>query len=151
MQRLIIAAGVLLVLMLGAGAFALRVHRQNQSTQVWLPMPINPALTSERRDATVILLKQRLGEHALLARVSKDVGLTKKLRYATDDEAATDLGKRLFVELGQADTSKGKVPSINIGMKCKVKEFKTMGEVTNRLGKDIFTILGIPEPTQDSF
>ena len=114
-------------------------------------MPINPALTSERRDATVILLKQRLGEHALLARVSKDVGLTKKLRYATDDEAATDLGKRLFVELGQADTSKGKVPSINIGMKCKVKEFKTMGEVTNRLGKDIFTILGIPEPTQDSF
>lgn len=151
MQRWIIAAAVLLVLMVGSAAVALRVHRQNQATQVWLPMPINPALSSERREATVVLLKQKLGAHSLLAQVSKDVGLTKKMKYTSDDEAAADLGKRLFVELGQADTSNGKVPSINVGMKCKVKEFKTMGEVTNRLGKDIFAILGIQEPAKDSF
>jgi len=100
---------------------------------------------------TVKLLKQKLGEHALLVQVSKDVGLAKKMKLASDEEAANALGKRLFVELGKADSPVGKVPSLNVGLNCKVKEFKTMGEVVNRLRKDVFRILDIPEPRKQAF
>ena len=92
-----------------------------------------------------------LGEHARLARVSKDVGLTRKMKVATDDAAANDLEKRLFVELGEFDTPKGKVPSINIGLNCKVKESATMGAVITRMGKDLARILGLPEPGTKGF
>ncbi|MEI6675330.1 MAG: hypothetical protein WCO57_09150 [Verrucomicrobiota bacterium] len=151
MQRWIVAAGFLLGLMVVGGAFAHRAYQQNRSTQVWLPMPINPDQSAERLDMTVKLLKQKLSEHALLVRVSKDVSLAKKMKLASDEEAANALEKRLFVELGKADSPVGKIPSLNIGLNCKVKELTTMGEVVNRLRKDVFSILGIPEPRKQAF
>ena len=151
MQRWIIAAGVFLVLLVGGGAFGYRTYKQNRPTRVWLQVQINPEASAESRSATVKMLTQRLGEHARLARVSKDVGLTRKMKVATDDAAANDLEKRLFVELGEFDTPKGKVPSINIGLNCKVKESATMGAVITRMGKDLARILGLPEPGTKGF
>ncbi|MCX6874707.1 MAG: hypothetical protein NTW21_13005 [Verrucomicrobia bacterium] len=153
MQRLIVAAGILLVLMLMAGGswFAYRTYQQNRSTRIWLPLPINLDLSAERRQEMVKMLKTKLSEPALLVQVSKDVGLAKRLKLATDEAAGNDLGKRLFVELGEAETPKGKLPSINVGMTCKVKEYKTMDEVMSRLRQDVFKILGVPEPKKEVF
>lgn len=155
MQRWIVTAvvlGSLLVLGLGGGALAYRAHKRNQPTQVWLPIPTNPGLSTERRQDLVKTLQQKLSNPELLARVSKDVGLAKILNLSSNEEASRELGKRLFVKLGETDTPKGKVPTINVGMNCKVKEFNIMRDVITRLGTDAFTVLGIPQgPKRDVF
>ncbi len=140
-----------MVIALGGGAFAYRNYKQNLDTQIWLPMPINQERPVELREKTVKVLKQKLSDPVLLAQVSQDVGLVKKMRLVSDEEVAKDLAKRLFVEIGTADTARGKVPSINIGFNCKVKEFGMMSDVVNRLRKDIFKILGIPQPKNEEF
>ena len=132
--------------MMGGSALAYRTYQQNRATQVWMPLTINPDLPAERTDQTVNMLRQKLSEHVLLVQVSKDVGLAKKLKLASDDAAASELGKRLFVEVGKADSPLGKVPSLNIGFNCKVKEFRTMSDCVNRLSKDVLSLLGIAEP-----
>lgn len=136
---------------MGGGALGYRTYKQNRPTRVWLQLQVNAETSTDYRQATVKMLSGRLGEPALLARVSKDVELTQKMKYASDEAAAADLGKRLFVELGEVDTPKGKVPSINVGMNCKAKECAVMGQVINRLGKDLARILGIPEPGKETF
>ncbi len=146
MQRWIVAAGVLLVLIVGASAFAYRSYQQNRATQVWLPISIKPDQPAERLASTVLKLKQGLSAHALLVQVSKDVGLARKMHLPTDAAAADALEERLFVEIGTADSPLGKVPSLNVGLHCKVKEFHVMSEVVNRLRKDIFSLLGVAEP-----
>jgi hypothetical protein len=69
----------------------------------------------------------------------------------SDEEGAKDLLKRLFAEIGYAETAKGRVPSINVGFACKVKEFKKMDKVTKRLMVDIGQALGAPASKSESF
>jgi hypothetical protein len=41
------------------------------------------------------------------------------------------------------------VPAIEVGLKGKVRERKLLGEISMRLRKDVFKILGIEEPKQE--
>jgi hypothetical protein len=132
----------------GGGAIGYRTYQQNRPTRVWLPMPIDTARPLEMRDKTVAILKQRLSDPVVLAAVSKDAGYAKNSGIESDAAAAKDLARRLFVEIGTADTPLGRVPSINVGMECKVKEFRIMRAVVNRLKTDVFKILGLTEPKQ---
>lgn len=137
MQRWIIAAGVLLVLVVGSSAFGYRAYRQNRAIHpILLQLSLKPDASVENRAAMVKWVKQKLGEHELLVRVSKDVGLTRKLKFASDDAAASDLRKRLFVEPGETVTPSGRVPTIDIGLDCKVKEYGVMVDVSKRISKD---------------
>ncbi len=125
-----------MLLLVGGGAFGYRSHRLNQPIQpVFLQFPLLPEASPEDRAAAVKSLTQKLREPALLARVTKDAGLTKKMQQATDELAASDLGKRVFVELGEADTPLGRVPVIKVGLRCKVKEYNTMLETSSHLSK----------------
>ncbi len=136
MQRWIIAAGVLLVILLGAGAFAYHTYKVNQPVHpVLLQFPIPVQSTSKERNDRLEWLKRILLEPALLTKVSKNAGLAQKLQLATDDAAANDLGKRLFVEIGEADTPQGRVPVMKIGLHCKVKEYNTMINVSSPLSQ----------------
>lgn len=142
------------MLLLGGGAvgyFSYKTYKQNRPTRVWLQLPINPESSADYRKSSVKMLTERLSEPAVLAGVSKDVGLTRKMKLASDDAGAAELGKRLFVELGEMDTPKGKVPTINVGLNCKVKECALMGEVANRMRKDLARIIGLPEPGPGEF
>jgi hypothetical protein len=127
-----------------------REHKQNLPTRIWLPIPTKPELELEKRQEVATLLKDKLSDLALLGRVSKDAGYAKEMGFPTDEEAAKDLQKRLFSEVGTADTPSGKVASINVGFDCKVKEFGKMRKVTNRLMADIGIILGLPAPNQEA-
>ncbi len=144
MQRWIIAGLVFIVLLTGGGYFAYRSYQQNRATRIWLPLPTPEVSVEQRREMTV-MLNEKLKDPILLEAVCKDSGYAKTMGLASDEEGAKDLLKRFFCEIGTADTPGGKVPSINVGFSCKVKEFSKMGDVTNRLRKDILLILGLPE------
>ena len=125
-----------MLLLVGGGAFGYRSYRLNQPIQpVFLQFPLAPVTSPEDRAAAVKSLTLKLREAALLARVTKDAGLTKKMKHATDESAASDLGKRVFVELGEADTPHGRVPVVKIGLQCKVKEYNTMLEASTHFSK----------------
>jgi hypothetical protein len=154
MQRWIVAAVVFVVLLVsgaGIGYWKYREHKQNLPTRIWLPIPTKPELALEEREKVATLLREKLSDLALLTQVSKDSGYAKEMGFPADEEAAKDLQKRLFAEVGLAETPNGKVPSINIGFDCKVKEFGKMTKVTNRLMADIGIILGLPAPKQKPF
>lgn len=147
MQRWIVAAVVLILLTVGGGAFAYRHYKQNKPTRVYVPVPLNPELPSEKREEVAAELKARLSEPGLLIQAVKDTGLAGKLKLASDEAAGRFVGERLFVETGEADTPMGlKVPALHIGMTCKVKEYTPMGEVALRLMDDVWKILGVNPP-----
>ena len=106
-------------------------------------MAINPELPEAKRDVIIKQLKEKLGERALLVKVSQDVGLMKKWKVKTDDEGARQIAEIMFVRMGEADTPQGKVPSINIGVTGKSKDTAISGEIAMRLMEDVWKILGI--------
>jgi hypothetical protein len=147
MQRWIAVSVVAVLLLVGGGAFAYSHHRENREAPIWVPLPINPELSTEKRTQIVKELKEKLSEREILMNVSKDVGLRKKWDLATDDEAAQEVGKRLFVKLGEADTAMGKVPALHIGVTGKQKEQKVLGEIAVRMMDDVSKILGLVPPS----
>lgn len=149
MQRWIIAAVVSVIVLVAGAGFGFRAYKQNRATRIWLPIPTRAELTIDQRRDAVALLKKKLGEDELLTKVSVDTGYARDMALADDAAGAADLRQRLFVEIGTADTPAGKVPSINVGFNCKVKEFDRMKKVTNRLMADIGVILGAPAASDD--
>jgi hypothetical protein len=148
MQRWI-AAGVvtLILLMSGAGA-GWYYYKQSRPYPVWVPLKINPTLSNEKREEIIKTLKTKLAEREILLKVSQDVGLKGKWHLASDEEGARQIGERLFVELGEADSPMGKVPSINIGVKGTKRELGVSGEISMRLMHDVWKILGIKLPSK---
>jgi len=146
MQRWIAAVVVAMMLLGGGGLYAYYVYKQNRPSPVWVPLPIKPEFSNEKRDALVNELRMKLSKPEVLEQVSKDVGLTKKWRLPSDAEGAREIGKRLFVQVGEADTPRGKVPSINIGVTGKRKERLVSNEIVMRLMDDVMKILGIKAP-----
>ena len=127
-----------MVLVAGGGAFAYRTYRLSRPIHaVLLQFPIPTETSPDERKSAAKAVRQKLRDPALLIRVSKDAGLKKKLRFATDEAAANDLDKRLFVELGEADTAQGRMYAINIGLNCTVGEYNTMVDVSQHLNQDL--------------
>ena len=146
MQRWIAAGVVAMLLLFGGGWLAYRSYKQSLPHPIWVPLPLNPALPVEKRDVLVKELQAKLGERGILVKVSKDVGLTQKWHLASDEEGARELGQRLFVKVGEADTPQGKVPAVLIGVRGTVKETVVSGEIAMRLMEDVWKILGIKPP-----
>lgn len=141
--------GVVAMLLLGgAGVFGLVRYKQTRPHPVWVPLPINPELSTEKRDEIIKDLKAKLGARETLVNVSKDVGLVEKWHLASDEAGAAELEKRLIVKTGEMDTPMGKVPAIHVGVKGNRKESKVSGEIAMRLMKDVWKILGIPPPAE---
>lgn len=152
MQRWIVLGVVAMMLVLGGGFFARRAYKQNRPQRIWVPLAINPALPVEKRDETARDLKAKLVRPEVLIPVCKELGLARKWQIHSDEDAAAELARRLFVEVGEADSPMGiKVPSINVGVTGKTKEAGLSGEIAMRMMKDVWKILGIKPPPQKEF
>jgi hypothetical protein len=152
MQRWIVFGVVAMLLVLGGGAFALRVYKQNRPQPIWVPLPINAELPAEKRNEIAAELKKSLMKPEVLIQVSKDLGLAKSFGLPTDEAAANEVAQRMFVEVGEADApTGGKVPSINIGIKGKRKDTEVSGKIAMRLMQDVWKILGIKPPPQKAY
>jgi hypothetical protein len=147
MQRWIVFGVVAMVVALGGGGWAYRSYQQNRPHPVWVPLALNPGLPGEKRNEIARDLKAKLEKPALLMQLSKDLNLPQALGVTSDEAAATEVAGRLFVTVGEADTpAGGKVPSINVGVKGKVKDQEVSGKIAMRLMQDVWKILGIKPP-----
>ncbi len=149
MQRWIVAGVVAVLLFCGMGVgglFAYRAYKQNRPQPIWVPMPINPELPTEKRDEIIEKLKTGLSKPGLLVKVSKDVGLVTKWELPSDEACAAEIGKRMFVREGEMDTPMGKVPAIHVGLAGKRKESEVSKEIVMRLMDDVWKVLGIDPP-----
>ncbi len=122
------------------------IYQPNLPAPVWVPLPIRVDLETARRDEVIASLKKELADEELLLKVGRDVGLARKWNLSSDMEAAREIGSRLFVRAGEADTPIGKVPAIHIGVTGKRKEREVSGEIAMRLMEDVWRILGIEPP-----
>jgi hypothetical protein len=146
MQRWIVAGVVAMLLMGAGGYFALKTYKQNLPAPMWVPLPINPELPVAKRDEIITQLKTELSKSERLVKVSRDLGLARKWEFSSDEGAAEELASRLFVKEGEADTPKGKVPALHIGVKGRRKETELSGKIVMRLMDDVWEILGIDPP-----
>ena len=144
-------AVVALGLLIGGGGFAYWNYKQNLPHPVWVPLPLNPEVSATKRDEIVKQLKAKLGTTESLTQISKDLNLTKRWRLASNEDAAGELGRRLFVETAEADTPAGKVSLINIGVRGTLRETGISTEIATHLMKDVSKLLGIGEPPKKEF
>ena len=63
MQRWIAVAVLLMMLMLGGGAFAYWNHKQNAPAPMWVPLSIRSDLGNEERNERVHAVVARVGEN----------------------------------------------------------------------------------------
>jgi hypothetical protein len=151
MQRWILAGGLVLMLIFGGGIYAYSQYKQSRPHPVWVPLPINRELPDEKRVEIATKLKAGLQTDDILLAVSKDLGLPAKLKLSGDTEAAAEIRKRLFVDLGEAESPMGRVPSINVGVKGIARDKDVSGEIAMRLMEDVWKILGIKAPPKREF
>jgi hypothetical protein len=151
MQRWIVLGLVAVLLATGGGVFALRVYKQNRPQPIWVPLPVNPELTVEKRGELAAEIKKNLLKPDVLIQVSKDLNLARVMEMPTDEAAANEISQRLFVDVGEAAApTGGTVPSINIGIRGKRKDTELSGKIAMRLMQDVWKILGIkPPPAKD--
>lgn len=146
MQRWIVLGVVAMVLAAGGAALGYRAYKQSRPHPVWVPMPVNPELTGEKRDELAKDLKVKLGTSEKLTQISKDLNLTKEWALASDAAAADELKRRLFVNSGEMAGKMGMIPSINVGVSGKEKERIISEKIAMRLMDDVWDILGIEPP-----
>lgn len=147
MQRWIVAVTALMVLM-GGGLIAgyKWVYKPNRPNPIWVPLAIREDVGMTERQKIVKELTGRLSEPKVLEGVSKDLGLAAKWQMASNEEAAKEVGRRLFVRTGETLNPQGApVPAILVGVNGKVKDIEQSKEIAMRLMKDVFEILGIPQ------
>jgi hypothetical protein len=135
-----------MMLVVGGGGFAYWTYRQNRPTPVWVPILVNTELDPAKHEELSKDLKTKLMTPEFLLQVSKDLQLASKWQLPSDQAAAEEIAKRLFVRVGEADTPTGRVPSINVGLNGPKKDFALSGEIAMRMMKDVWKMLGIKPP-----
>jgi len=143
MQRWIVVGVVAVVLALAGGSFGIWQIRQNRPDKVWVPIPLNPQLPEEERLERAAHLKEQLLSSGVLLQISKDLGLAEKWHLKSDDEAAAEVGKRLFLEVGYTTTLTGEGPSLNVGVTGLKKEHNLIGDISLSVTKEVWKILGV--------
>lgn len=153
MQRWIVIAVLGAILFGLGGGYALWTYRQNRPQPVWVPLALNESLPLEKREQLAVQIKTKLLEGTTLRDAVKETGLAARLGLPSDEAAEAEVRKRLIVEVGEADVPSAagiapvKVPSINIGIRAQRKSFKPMSEVSMRIMRDVWKMLGIKEPS----
>jgi len=146
MQRWIVVGVIAMAMAFGGGLFAFRTYKQNRPYPVWVPLPINPELPTERQDAIAKDLKTKLLDRKILVQVSKDLKLTDEWKMGSDAQCVEELKNRIIVRVGETTNRTGRIPSIDVGMNGKAKERAMSEKISMRLVKDVYKILGIDPP-----
>ena len=146
MQRwmLWIAFGVVsLVLMFFGAKYARHQYYLGKPDKVWVPLPLREGISVADQKKIADQIREKLHTDTILRKVVIDVGLKEKFKQPTEDAAVKELARRLFVEVGSAETPNGSMPSVNIGLSGIGHEHAVLGEAATRIIKDVWVIIGI--------
>jgi hypothetical protein len=136
-----------LVLMFFGAKYARSEYFLRKPSKIWVPLALRPDLSMAEQKKLVEQIDGKLREGDLLRQVVLDAGLQEKFKQPTEDAAVKELKRRLFVEIGSADTPTGSVPSINIGVSGTGHERKILGEASTRIFRDVCRMIGIDPDT----
>lgn len=136
----------LVVLFFGA-RYAKREYHLRQPAKIWVPIVLRADLSMEDQKKLADQIREKLRTDEILRAVVVDAGLQKKFKQPSEDAAVKDLKRRLFVEVGSADTPMGSVPSINIGVAGIGHEGDILGEASMRIIRDVYLMIGINPDT----
>lgn len=142
------ALGVVgLVLMFFGARFAWREYHLGKPDRVWIPVALRADLSMEDQRKLADAINEKLRKDVVLRRVVADIGLQGKFGKPSEDAAVEELGRRLFVEVGSANTPTGLAPSINIGVNGIGREHDLLAEAATRIIKDVWVMIGIDPAT----
>jgi hypothetical protein len=136
-----------LVVMFFGAKYAKREYHLRQPSKIWVPIALRADLSMEDQKKLAAQIEEKLRTDEILRAVVADVGLQEKFKQPGEDAAVKELNRRLFVEVGSADTPNGQVPSINIGVAGIGHESKLLGDVSMRIVRDVWRMIGIDPET----
>ncbi len=127
--------------------YAKREYHLRQPSKIWVPLALRPDLSMEDQKKLAEQINAKLRTDEILRAVVMDLGLREKFKQPSEDAAVKELNRRLFVEVGSADTPNGSVPSINVGVAGIGHESKLLGEASMRIIRDVWRMIGIDPET----
>lgn len=136
-----------LVVMFFGARYAKREYHLRQPSKIWVPVALRPDLSMADQKKLAEQIEAKLRTDEILRSVVVDVGLQAKFKQPSEDAAVKELDRRLFVEVGSADTPNGSVPSINIGVAGTGHERDVLGEASMRIIRDVWRMIGIDPET----
>ena len=136
-----------LVLMFFGAKFAWREYHFAKPDKIWVPIALRADLSMEDQKKLADSISKELRKDVVLRKVVLDIGLQEKFKQPSEDAAVKELGRRLFIEVGSAETPTGLVPSINIGVNGIGRERDLLTETATRIIKDVWVMIGIDPVT----
>lgn len=153
MQRWILwgVLGVVgLVVMFFGARYAKREYHLRQPSKIWVPVVLRADISMEEQKKLAKEIDENLRTDEILRAVVLDAGLQEKFKQPSEDAAVKELDRRLFVDVGSAETPTGPVPSINVGVAGIGHEKEILGEASLRIIRDVWTMIGIDPDTGKS-
>lgn len=144
MQRWIALGVLTLVLVFGGGYFGYKAYKASRPRPIWVPLTINPELDKQQRDKACADLKEYMTEERRLLAIVSDMQLSQVWSLPSDDAAAAELKKRIFVRIGSVTTPMGDAPSMNVGLQGTQKEKQMTEKIVMRMMDDVKEAIGGP-------
>lgn len=144
MQRWIALGVLTLVLVFGGGYFGYKAYKASRPRPIWVPLTINPELDKQQRDAACTHLKDYVSEEQRLLAIVRDMKLSQVWSLPSENAAAAELKKRIFVRMGSVTTPMGDVPSINVGLHGTQKEKPMTEKIVMRMMEDVKEAIARP-------
>jgi hypothetical protein len=127
--------------------YAKREYHLRQPSRIWVPVALRADISMEDQKNLAMQIEEKLRTEKILRAVVMDLGLPEKFKQPSEDAAVKELNRRLFVEVGSADTPNGSLPSINIGVAGIGHEGELLGEVSMRIIREVWLMIGINPKT----
>jgi hypothetical protein len=137
MQRWIILAAVVLVLLGGVGIFAIRKIKQQHPDFQYLPLEFSERSTEEQREATVKEMQERLLADTVLTSIVRDCGIVSKWGLPSESAAVDELRKRVILRSGTDQIKGVYTDTLQIGFKGVVAEHEDLEALARRLMEDV--------------
>lgn len=152
MQRRIVWLIVGLVLLFGGGAFGLYAYKSSRPYPVWVPIPLNDVLQESEHKNFAAKIEAELRKPSALSAVVKDANLVSRFKVSSEEAAAAELNRRLFVRLSAGTNGMG-TPSriLEVGVDGKQREKALLQDTTESLLKQIRRVLVIEDKSRSAF
>lgn len=133
MQRWIVIGVVLVAVLLGGGIYGYKTYQANLPGGIWVPIPIPVDMTREVRESERERFYRLATDDELVLTVATELKLAREWSLATDEQAAAELKRRVFVRPGNTGPKLGNQPSLNIGVHGKRKEVAVTTRIVKRM------------------
>ena len=147
MQRWIVVAALVLLVLGGAGIFAVWKIKQQHPDFCYIPLGFSETSTEGQREASVTEMRERLLTDAILTSVVRDCGIVSKWGLPSESAAVAELRQRMILRSGTDQIGGVYTDTLQIGFKGTVSEHDDLQALAKRLMEDVARLIQ-PQPGQ---